>query len=694
MRWILRITLLALLLLPWSDTVRAAEAAEVAIITGRVTYDDDGFPISGVNVRLIDPDAPNDPAPSTATDFNGIYTLTLAISDTWKVKFDPAAFLYLLPEYYDDSYTLAGATLITAPLGTTVANIDASLAIAGQISGRITAEATGAPVGEVRVGYYEVVDEWEDGMTLTDANGLYTLTTYINRPLILRFDPPDEVPLAAEYYNDQLTFADANTVIVPEGNDLRGVDVTLAPGGTVSGTARSSWRNQLLENPIVYVLNDDEQVVQVGGRYNDATVPPNPPGGYSIHNIMPGSYKVRFLAAQHAPFDRAAPVEVVGGTGTPDINAQLLMSPTVQSIATSPGVPNAIYLVMSHDPTPLFTLDGGLSWTLVPSATWVLDPSYFYPDHIPYHQLAVSLSPRGGANDGLRLMTAVGMSSGYDVLQRGIYRSGDYGHSWAEAVIDPPISESLCYQMNRPTFYISPVDPETNYLLTTCLFFNHAELLVSGDAGVSWRNVTTVDNRSLDMNEYAKLVPSPLIQDRIYLFPGVEPTKWLQSNDNGQNWEVKNFPVETLALDSVNANRLYGWTPVQGDAYQRTGKRSTNGGDTWEDWPHNPCPSSYWYMSPQLLPHPTIEQMIFMICNNDLNNGLYRSDDGGNGWAKLSDEAGELLAVDYGTPGRILWAREDGLYASRDNGATWQAIMPNYRLFTSPVYLPTISGNR
>src|SRR4051812_1344819 len=120
MSWLLRL-LLALLTLPLQSTLLATQKAPneetpaVAVIHGRVTS---GFygPLYDIAVILIDPDTPNQETVAAHTDADGFYTVTEAISNTWKIKFDPASSQFnavMLPGYYKNALSLEEATPVT-----------------------------------------------------------------------------------------------------------------------------------------------------------------------------------------------------------------------------------------------------------------------------------------------------------------------------------------------------------------------------------------------------------------------------------------------------------------------------------------------------------------------------------------------------------------------------------------------------
>lgn len=89
--------------------------------------------------------------------------------------------------------------------------------------------------------------------------------------------------------------------------------------------------------------------------------------------------------------------------------------------------------------------------------------------------------------------------------------------------------------------------------------------------------------------------------------------------------------------------------------------------------------------------HPTVSNVLFVRCDN----GLFRSQDGGDNWQQLSTTTGQLIAPEYGTSGRILWARDDGLWASSDQGQTWQQLVPDWSVDTCPsIFLPTLLKTR
>jgi hypothetical protein len=170
------------------------------------------------------------------------------------------------------------------------------------------------------------------------------------------------------------------------------------------------------------------------------------------------------------------------------------------------------------------------------------------------------------------------------------------------------------------------------------------------------------------------------------------------SHNSGATWEVLDFPVESLALDAVNADYLYGWSlreyvPESPFQYTRHGRRSTDGGNNWVDWAEQPCPYSFNEEPPQLVAHPTESQILFLRCDGYLTEGIYRSENGGDSWQKLQEQKGQMLVADLGNPGRLLWARDDGLWASADKGESWQLLLDEYALFETPLYLPSVSAN-
>jgi hypothetical protein len=235
----------------------------------------------------------------------------------------------------------------------------------------------------------------------------------------------------------------------------------------------------------------------------------------------------------------------------------------------------------------------------------------------------------------------------------------------------------------------SPLEPNRLYLLEGCIIQSDIALIfrnwlmVSSDGGVTWQaQPATIEGRTV------QVVPSPVVAGRLYVMD--EIVRWMESDDNGAQWVNRDFPVNILVPDAQNSSLLYGFATRDGPPYHRWGMRSEDGGEQWVEWAQQPCISPEGM--PDLLAHLTTTKVLFLRCEN----GLFRSDNGGDAWTKLSAELGQLLAFDYGVPGRILWAKDDGLWASIDQGESWRPLMLSYALSLDqpqiPLYLPSVTA--
>jgi hypothetical protein len=141
-------------------------------ISGTVT-DSTGAPLAGVSVLVFT--AAGTQLPVTATTASdGTYTVPDVFAGQYQVEFLGLSGSNLATTFYGGS-TLATATKVTVASGATLPSINAQLAAAGTISGKVTAAQGGANIGGLEV---QLLDAQGNvmGVTFTNPDGTYTLT--------------------------------------------------------------------------------------------------------------------------------------------------------------------------------------------------------------------------------------------------------------------------------------------------------------------------------------------------------------------------------------------------------------------------------------------------------------------------------------------------------------------------------------
>jgi hypothetical protein len=138
------------------------------------------------------------------------------------------------------------------------------------------------------------------------------------------------------------------------------------------------------------------------------------------------------------------------------------------------------------------------------------------------------------------------------------------------------------------------------------------------------------------------------------------PDAWYRTDDHGQSWtgEAGLGYDDEMVPDALDTGTLYAYIPAG------SGYRLVNGQRIpWLETP--PCTGLQ-----QLLADPGHGDTIYMRCEN----GLIRSQSGGDHWDTISPVPGTALAADYAQPGRVLWATDSSLLASQDRGTTWRIL--------------------
>jgi hypothetical protein len=128
----------------------------------------------------------------------------------------------------------------------------------------------------------------------TGIDGTYTAGGLAAGKYQVYFNDPTcffgETSLASQWYQSQPTMASADTITVTTGGKTTGIDAALQPFGSITGTVKGPWQ--------VPVSGECVTAVPIGkdfaGFFPPEVAITTTSGSYSLLNVQPGRYKVKF----------------------------------------------------------------------------------------------------------------------------------------------------------------------------------------------------------------------------------------------------------------------------------------------------------------------------------------------------------------------------------------------------------------
>lgn len=215
------------------------ELARPSHITGAVTADAGGAPVEGICV-YAGGGTGFDWGGGATTGPDGVYGIGGLTAGHLEVQFrDCTPPIDFVAETYDDVVSGQSGTVVPVGVAATVGNVDASLATAGHITGRVTDDSTQEPAAGVSVharwqappGPYRTMS----ADTLTAADGTYDIGGLPEGTYAVTFSTNDG-RFARETYDDVVSGQGYQPVVVQAAAVVTGIDAALRPacGGTAA----------------------------------------------------------------------------------------------------------------------------------------------------------------------------------------------------------------------------------------------------------------------------------------------------------------------------------------------------------------------------------------------------------------------------------------------------------------------------
>lgn len=314
----------------------SAVRAGTAQITGMVTAEDGITPLPGIRITayLLYPPTDWRVAAQVETGTNGTYTLSGLEAGIYRVRFDDLSGNYVT-EFYNNKTTFALATNFEVSEGATVPNINASLALAGKISGTITfVSGGGTEDGLVASAWSNASGSWLlIANAITNSSGAYTIVGLPAGDYRVKFSdsslyvPPRYV---SEYYDNKLTIETAQDVSVTAGVTTTGINAALGSYGSVKGNVKAYDGTTNLENITIDIYRYDTTYATWDYFATGTT---DASGNYEIFGLGTENVRVGFYDSfdqfasefynNQADLGSADDVAVALGYPTSNINAQL-----------------------------------------------------------------------------------------------------------------------------------------------------------------------------------------------------------------------------------------------------------------------------------------------------------------------------------------------------------------------------------
>lgn len=351
-------------------------------------------------------------------DANGHFTATPPAHDYTVYIHAPG----YAPEYYSDSYSAAGAAVVSVVDGGTL-TLDATLAPASSITGTITTFASAPATAQVfAFGSNDTFGQVFSTST-NPATGAYTIGNLAPGSYRVYVSTSDTDDLVDEWFSNAYTQSAATPVVISTSGSSATADVQLAQGGSLEGSVLNTIGSPL-EVPVE--INN--------GSFSGNRDNPDAAGDYVINGLLPGTYTADandptgfFQDATSEPFtistsspsiadfvltpafpDESELYETPALSGPSSVTAGEIYTWTVD-----PGADSDVYAMLLSDPAFLGAAvqsdDGTATLTLeIPADTTVGSHKFVYASYDTefnspsyyYFPLEVSAAASGGGDGG------------------------------------------------------------------------------------------------------------------------------------------------------------------------------------------------------------------------------------------------------------------------------------------------------
>ncbi|MBI2567363.1 MAG: carboxypeptidase regulatory-like domain-containing protein [Candidatus Schekmanbacteria bacterium] len=264
-----------------------------ASIRGRISGGANAGPLAGIDVDVYWPDEKVYSIEASPSDAAGAYEVRGLPAGRWLVRADPPPSSGLAPQFFPFSFRVGDASPVRVSTAAVVSGIDFALRPAGTIHGRVTDEATQAPLAGLDVDVWD--DRWQlvfdigDGSS--DADGRFVATGLEPGEYFIRANPDAGDPrgyMDAFYDGAGGTVPQrqlAGPVVVEAPADGEEIPFPLRPGAAIAGTIRRPDSHAGV--PGVPLRLYDATGLQIW-----ATVRSRDGGSYRWGGLPPGQYRL------------------------------------------------------------------------------------------------------------------------------------------------------------------------------------------------------------------------------------------------------------------------------------------------------------------------------------------------------------------------------------------------------------------
>ena len=294
---------------------------------------------------------------STAT--TGTYTLTGLAAGTYDVSFRSTGFCpngvsgnYVM-QWYKDKANQSTATPVKVTAGATHTTVNATLAAAGSVSGKVTKAGTVPVKGICVIAQKAGTFMGSTTNASTNTTGTYTLTGVAPGTYDIEFTSqgfcPNGVPgnYVTQWYKDKATQSTATPVKVTAGTTHTTVNATMAAGGSITGKVTKAGTV-----PLKGICVDAQKVGTFMGLTANASTATT--GTYTLTGLAAGTYDVSFRSTGFCPNgmagnyvtqwykdkgnqSTATPVKVTAGTTHATVDATLAAGGSISGRVTKAG---------------------------------------------------------------------------------------------------------------------------------------------------------------------------------------------------------------------------------------------------------------------------------------------------------------------------------------------------------------------